>query len=246
MSETDFSSLNKTPNLNLYKPSYDNICDVEVLNANADILDTKIKEMFDSIDFSNCVTLDTTQTITSQKTFDVPQVMNKGLLIPATQSLTWFNGSPNRIAGVLNQSNYSGNASTATKLQNAITINGVDFDGTTNITTSSFNDVSAKGKTLTFTSADGTTKSVDTQDTTYTNATTSKNGLLSTDDKKKLDSITANAAYKLPYATCTSGSTTTAKVATVTNSVKFELVAGSVVLISASYSFLGAIVAIRT
>lgn len=62
-------------------------------------------------------------------------------------------------------------------------------------------------------------------------ATTTTKGLMSAADKTKLDGITANAARKLPYATCSTGGKTVAKVATVTNGVPFSLTAGTVVAV---------------
>lgn len=53
--------------------------------------------------------------------------------------------------------------------------------------------ISISGKTLTYTKGDGTTGTQTTQDTTYSAATTSAAGLMSADDKTKLDGITASA-----------------------------------------------------
>lgn len=49
------------------------------------------------------------------------------------------------------------------------------------------------GRTLTWTKADGTTGTLQTQDTTYSNATTSAAGLMSAEDKAKLNSIAQGA-----------------------------------------------------
>lgn len=49
------------------------------------------------------------------------------------------------------------------------------------------------GRTITYTKADGTTGTLTTQDTTYSNATTSAAGLMSADDKTKLNGIAAGA-----------------------------------------------------
>lgn len=92
-------------------------------------------------------------------------------------------------------------------------------------------DVSISGKVVTITFADGKTEKLTTQDTTYGNATTSAAGLMSAADKTKLDGITANAACMLPYATCSTGKNTVAKVATVTNGVPFSLTVGTVVAV---------------
>lgn len=55
--------------------------------------------------------------------------------------------------------------------------------------------LSVSGKTITYTKGNGTTGTITTQDTntTYSVATTSANGLMSSSDKSKLDAITANA-----------------------------------------------------
>ena len=49
------------------------------------------------------------------------------------------------------------------------------------------------GRTITYTKADGTTGTLTTQDTTYSNATTSAAGLMSAEDKTKLNGIAAGA-----------------------------------------------------
>lgn len=54
-------------------------------------------------------------------------------------------------------------------------------------------DLSVNGKTITYTRLDGTTGTIETQDTTYSVASTIKNGLMSADDKVKLNSIESNA-----------------------------------------------------
>lgn len=53
--------------------------------------------------------------------------------------------------------------------------------------------LSVSGRTLTWTKADGTTGTITTQDTTYSDATQSAGGLMSAADKKKLDGIEAGA-----------------------------------------------------
>jgi hypothetical protein len=49
------------------------------------------------------------------------------------------------------------------------------------------------GRTITYTKADGTTGTLTTQDTTYSAATQSANGLMTAADKKKLDGIASGA-----------------------------------------------------
>lgn len=55
-----------------------------------------------------------TQTITGQKTFDTAPVLSVGLLMPVNQTVKFFSGTPNRLAGTLSGTQYSGNAATAT------------------------------------------------------------------------------------------------------------------------------------
>ena len=53
--------------------------------------------------------------------------------------------------------------------------------------------LSISGRTITYTKADGTTGTLTTQDTTYSAATQTANGLMSAADKKKLDGIASGA-----------------------------------------------------
>lgn len=53
--------------------------------------------------------------------------------------------------------------------------------------------LSVSGRTITYTMGDGDTHTITTQDTTYNDATQSAHGLMSADDKTKLDGIQANA-----------------------------------------------------
>lgn len=53
--------------------------------------------------------------------------------------------------------------------------------------------LSISGRTITWTKADGTTGTLNTQDTTYSAATQSANGLMTAADKKKLDGIASGA-----------------------------------------------------
>lgn len=97
--------------------------------------------------------------------------------------------------------------------------------------------LTASGKTVTFTKADGSTGTFTTQDTTYSLPTASSstlggikvgsglsisNGVLSASGGSA-----AVSAYKIPYATCSTATSTAAKVATITNGVSFSLVAGA-------------------
>ena len=53
--------------------------------------------------------------------------------------------------------------------------------------------LSVSGRTITYTKGDGTTGTITTQDTTYSNATQSASGLMSASDKAKVDGIQAGA-----------------------------------------------------
>lgn len=55
------------------------------------------------------------QTITGQKTFGSAPVLSNGFLMPVIQNVTFYNGTPNKIVGTLNGTQYSGNSATATK-----------------------------------------------------------------------------------------------------------------------------------
>ena len=102
--------------------------------------------------------------------------------------------------------------------------------------------LTASGKTVTFTKADGSTGTFTTQDTTYSLPTASSstlggikvgsglsisNGVLSSSGGSA-----AVSAYKIPYATCSTATSTAAKVATITNGVSFALVAGAICLVT--------------
>ena len=96
------------------------------------------------------------------------------------------------------------------------------------------------GKTITVTFKDGTTKTLTTQDTTYSEATTSTAGLMSATDKAKLDGLSpSSGGGNVFYATCSTATATTAKVATVTAGGDFALKAGVVVFIKLTNPFKG-------
>lgn len=61
------------------------------------------------------------------------------------------------------------------------------------INTTYIKGLSVSGKTITYTKGNGTTGTITTQDTTYSTATPSANGLMSSTDKKKLDHIPPDA-----------------------------------------------------
>ena len=104
--------------------------------------------------------------------------------------------------------------------------------------------LTASGKTVTFTKADGSTGTFTTQDTTYSLPTASastlggikvgsglsiSNGVLSSSGGSA-----AVSAYKIPYATCSTATSTAAKVATITNGVDFSLATGSICIVTFS------------
>ena len=94
------------------------------------------------------------------------------------------------------QTSITGNAATATKATQ-------DSAGQ-QINTTYIKGLSVSGKTITYTKGDGTTGTITTQDTntTYNAATQSAAGLMSADDKKKLDGIATSANnYSHPTAT---------------------------------------------
>ena len=77
-------------------------------------------------------------------------------------------------------------------------------------------DASISGKVITLIFADGTTKTLTTQDTVTSAAV---------------------SAYKIPYATCSTATSTAAKVATISNGVNFSLVAGAIVAVTTTNTF---------
>ena len=76
-------------------------------------------------------------------------------------------------------------------------------------TAKSISGLSVSGKTITYTKVNGTTGTITTQDTTYSAATTSANGLMSSSDKTKLNGIATGAEVNQnAFAKFTIGSTT--------------------------------------
>ena len=61
--------------------------------------------------------------------------------------------------------------------------------------------VTASGRTVTVTKGNGTTSTFTTQDTTYSVATQSANGLMSAADKRKLDGLSGDYASAIGLAT---------------------------------------------
>lgn len=150
----------------------------------------------------------------------------------------------------------TGNAATATALQTKRNINGVSFNGTEDINidvgVKKINGVAADstgnvdikdyvsdfkidGKTVTVTFKNGTIETFTTQDTTYSEATTSTAGLMSASDKTKLNGLGSSGSGVF-YATCSTASGTAAKVATVTSG-SFSLTKGVTVIINSTNMF---------
>ena len=94
-----------------------------------------------------------------------------------------------RILGKLYASEFvgklTGNADTATKATQ-------DSAGQ-QINTTYLKGLSVSGRTITYTKGNNTTGTITTQDTTYSDATTSAHGLMTAADKKKLDGIATGA-----------------------------------------------------
>ncbi len=88
-------------------------------------------------------------------------------------------------------------------------------------------DITIDGTDITVTYADNTTKTLATQDTTYTAGT----GLTLNGTEFSLASQSGGSAYKFPYATCSTAANTAAKVATITNGVDFALEVGACVCV---------------
>ena len=70
-----------------------------------------------------------------------------------------------------------------------------------NINTTYVKSVTASGRTVTVTKGNGTTSTFTTQDTTYSVATQSANGLMSSADKKKLDDLSDDYTSVIDLAT---------------------------------------------
>lgn len=88
--------------------------------------------------------------------------------------------------------------------------------------------VSISGKTITVTYANGDTETLTTQDTTYT----AGNGLVLNGTEFSItDGGDGGSAYKVPYAICSTGTYTGAKVATIINDVPFSLEPGAIVFV---------------
>lgn len=103
-------------------------------------------------------------------------------IAPTIKALTGFNGNlTGNVTGNVT-GNLTGTASKAT----------ADASGNT-IASTYIKGLSISGKTITYTKGNGTTGTITTQDTTYGTATTSAAGLMSGNDKSKLDGIATGA-----------------------------------------------------
>lgn len=88
------------------------------------------------------------------------------------------------------------NTAIAVKADKATTLSGygiIDAYTQSEVNKNTVKSLAISGKTITVTMGDGTTKTLTTQDTTYSAATTSSSGLMSASDKTKLDGIATGA-----------------------------------------------------
>lgn len=99
---------------------------------------------------------------------------------PMSALWEYIKGKISSILG-LTASSYGGNSATSTKAAQ-------DSVGQ-QINTTYIKGLSVSGKVITYTKGDGSTGTITTQDTTYSVATTSANGLMASSDKTKLNEI---------------------------------------------------------
>lgn len=93
------------------------ITDAKISNGTITLGSSTITPLTSHQSLSNYVTLDGTQTISGDKTFSgLCGFTGQQLLLTANTVLTWYNGSPNRIAGTLSNGVFSGKAASADKL----------------------------------------------------------------------------------------------------------------------------------
>lgn len=104
--------------------------------------------------------------------------------------------------GTVKYANTSGSATSATSAEKA-----TKDSANQQINSTYIKGISASGKTITVTKGDNTTSTFTTQDTTYGTATNSANGLMSSSDKSKLDSIAAGATKVIVDSALSSTST---------------------------------------
>ena len=111
----------------------------------------------------------------------------------SAQLRKWFDGSMNLLYPITHAKAVWWNKLAGKTLYEKITEIVNSITSLTSTANGSIKNVTVSGKTLTFTKNDNTTFTRTTQDTTYSNATTSTAGLMSAADKTKLDGIASNA-----------------------------------------------------
>ena len=112
-------------------------------------------------------------------------------------------------------------------------VNNILPDETGNVDINDYvSDVDVSGLNIMVSFKDGKSKTFTTQDTTYSNATTSAAGLMSAEDKTKLNGLSSGGSGAC-YGTCSTATKTAAKVATISNGT-FSLTAGMIVAIKFS------------
>lgn len=110
-----------------------------------------------------------------------------------TRSWSWQKSSWSPWTALVRTTDTIANATNATKATQ-------DSAGQT-INTTYVKSVTASGRTVTVTKGNGTTSTFTTQDTTYSVATQSANGLMSAADKRKLDGLSGDYASDIGLAT---------------------------------------------
>lgn len=96
------------------------------------------------------------------------------------------------------------NTAIEAKADKATTLSGYGIANAytkTEVDANTVKSISISGKTVTVTKGDGTTSTQTTQDTTYSNATQTANGLMSSSDKTKLDGIATGATKNVVTST---------------------------------------------
>lgn len=140
--------------------------------------------------------------------------------------------TPSNLAKGVTAHDASGNAITG-ELEPVKSVNNAFPDDNGNVTINDYvSNIEISGKNVTVTFADESTKTFATQDTTYSAATTSAAGLMSAEDKTKLNGLSSGGSEAC-YGTCSTATKTAAKVATISSGT-FSLTAGMIVAIKFS------------
>jgi hypothetical protein len=129
-------------------------------------------------------------------------------------------GTANNSSGELYLYNASGVAGILKPNTNssAITATMPNASGTLALTSQAISSLSVSGTTITYKTASGTSGTITTKDTTYSVASSSANGLMSSTDKAKLDGIAEGANnYTLPIASTELGGVMTTSTVTSTS-----------------------------